>query len=167
MKLSLTSHRPSHPHCPLHLPLRPLLAPARCEPPPGKVLAVTFSKLRSSSLTVPTAPMTSTLACHRFSPAAAPLRRGQAHPVSPLLSTAPNVVCRPANLLPDPSPLHLDVGSRRDLAGHHCPVKPGALRCSATSWAERPKWARPLPWPGGPCHYWRSPTQPCHFSFSN
>jgi hypothetical protein len=66
-------------------------------------IVVTFSEIGSSSLIVPTMSMTSTLACHHFSPADDPLCHAQDHPVSPLLSATPNSLCRPASLLPDPS----------------------------------------------------------------
>jgi hypothetical protein len=85
----------------------------------------------------------------------------------PLLSATPNSVRRPTSLLPDPSPLHLNANSCRDLSSHNHPVKPGALPSSATLWPKRPKRAGPLPCPGGLCHCWRSPMQQCHFSFSN
>jgi hypothetical protein len=92
------------------------------------------------------------------------LRCGQAPPMSSLLSATPNPVCRPANLLPEPSPLHLVTGSHRNLAGHRQPVKPDAFPCS-NSWAK---------WPNGPgkfelgwpeSHSGSSPVQLCHFLF--
>jgi hypothetical protein len=121
--------------------------------------AVTFFELGSSSLIVPTARMTSTPTCRRFYPTTDPLHHGQAHLVSRHLFPTPNPVHRPTSLLPEPSPLHLNVGSRWDLAGHRHPVKPGALPCSAASWVERWKRVEPLPWSGGLCHCWRSPMQ--------
>jgi hypothetical protein len=43
---------------------------------------------------------------------------------SPLPSTTPNSVHRPAGLLPEPSPLYLAVGNRRILAGRCRPSRP-------------------------------------------
>jgi hypothetical protein len=94
--------------------LRPFLDPPRPTP--------SFASPRSSSPTIPTPSVTSTPACQHSSPTVDPLCHGQAPLVSPLLSVAPNLARRHAILLLEPSPLHLVVGSRWNLANHCRPV---------------------------------------------
>jgi hypothetical protein len=74
---------------------------------------------RESSLTTPTPPTTTTLACRPSYTIADPLHRGQTLLVSPLPSATPNLVHRLAGLLPEASSTHLAVSNRQIPASRH------------------------------------------------
>jgi hypothetical protein len=89
------------------------------------------SSLVPPSTSLPTAltlPVNPTPAHRRLFPDANPLRRGQASPVSFFLPATPNLVHRPATLLPGASPLHLVTGSRWNSAG---PPSTGTMGASS------------------------------------
>jgi hypothetical protein len=98
-----------------HLPGVGLLRPFSDTLDPNPSLAPP----RSSSLTTPTPPTTTTLACRPSYTIADPLHRGQTLLVSPLPSATPNLVHRLAGLLPEASSTHLAVSNRQIPASRH------------------------------------------------